>query len=47
MIYLSDEEKAFKQKIEESIKDFYKMYEEFISNKTKLNLTTHDHFSNI
>ena len=46
-IYLNDDEKALKQKIEESIKVFYKMYEEFSLSKTKLDLECHDHFQEI
>jgi hypothetical protein len=42
--YLSNEEKAFKQQIENSIQIFYAMYEEFSSSKTKLDLDCHEHF---
>ena len=45
--YLNEEEKALKQKIEESNKVFYEMYEEFISSKTKLDLDCHEHFQEI
>ena len=35
-IYLNEEEMSLKQKIEESIKVFYEMYEDFTLSKTKL-----------
>ena len=35
-LYLSDIEKCLKQQIEESIRDFYKFYEEFCLNKTSI-----------
>ena len=46
-IYLSDVEISLKEKIEESIKVFYKMYDEFTSSKTKLDLDCHNHFQEI
>ena len=46
-VYLSDEEISLKEKIEESMKVFYKMYEEFILNKTKLDLDGHNHFQEV
>jgi hypothetical protein len=46
-IYLSDEEIALKQKIEESIKVFYEIYEEFASSRTKLDLVCHNHFQEV
>ena len=46
-IYLSDKEISLKQKIEESIKVVYKMYEEFASSRTKLDLDCHNHFQEI
>ena len=45
--YLNEEEKALKQKIEESIKVFYEMYDEFISSKAKLDFDCHEHFQEI
>ena len=46
-IYLSDEEISLKLKIEESIKLFYEMYDDFISSKTKLESECHNHFQEI
>jgi hypothetical protein len=46
-VYLSNEEIGLKEKIEESIKVFYKMYEEFILNKSKLDLDCHNHFQEV
>ena len=45
--YLSNEEKALKQKIEESIKIFYSMYEDSNLSKTQLDLDCHEHFQEI
>jgi hypothetical protein len=42
-LYLSDNEKCLKKQIEESIRDFYKLYEEFSLNKTSLDLDVHNH----
>ena len=42
-LYLSENEKCLKQQIEESIRDFYKLYEEFSLNKTSLDLDVHNH----
>ena len=36
-----------KERIEQSIRIFYKMYEDFISSKTKLDLDCHEHFQEI
>lgn len=41
---MSGVEIILKDKIEESIQLFYKMYNEFISRKTKLDLDFHNHF---
>ena len=46
-IFLSDQEISLKQKIEDSIKLFYKMYEEFTSSKTQLDLDCHEHFQEV
>ena len=46
-VYLSDEEVSLKKKIEESIKFFYEMYDEFILSKTKLDLDCHEHFQEV
>ena len=43
-IFLSDEELCFKKKLEESIKLFYQMHDEFISSKNQLYLDCHNHF---
>jgi hypothetical protein len=45
--YLSDEEFALKKKIEESIRIFFQMFEQFTLNKTKLDLDVHNHFTEI
>ena len=44
---MNDEEKALKQKIQDSIKLFYEIYEEFTSSKTKLDLECYEHFQEI
>ena len=46
-LYLNDDEIALKQKIEESIKVFYQMYDTFTLNKTKLDLDCHEHFQEL
>ena len=46
-IYLNEEEISLKKKIEDSIKLFYSMYEEFTSSKTQLDLDCHEHFQEI
>ena len=45
--YLSKEEILLKKKIEESIKVFFEMYEEFILSKNGLDLDCHNHFQEI
>ena len=45
--YLGDEGKALKKKLEDSIKIFCEMYDEFTLNKTQLNLDCHNHFQEI
>jgi hypothetical protein len=42
-LYLSENEKCLKQQIEESIRDFYKLYEEFTQNKTSLDSDVYNH----
>ena len=46
-MFLNEEEKSLKQKIEESIKLFYKMYSKFSLSKTKFDLDCHNHFQEI
>jgi len=46
-VYLSDEEFSLKKQIEESIRQFFEMYEQFTLNKTKLDLDVHNHFKEI
>jgi hypothetical protein len=42
--YLSKEEISVKQKLEESIREFFKIYDEFTHNKAKLESDVYDHF---
>jgi hypothetical protein len=42
-LYLSDNEKCLKQQIDESIRDFYKLYEEFTQNKTSIDSDVYNH----
>ena len=46
-LYLNDEEIALKQKIEESIKFFYEIFEEFTLSKNALDLECNNHFQEI
>lgn len=46
-VYLNDEEIVLKQKIENSIKAFFQIFEEFVLNKNKLDLAPYEHFSEI
>jgi hypothetical protein len=46
-LYLNDEEVSLKIKIEESIKVFFNIYEQFLENKNNLNLECHNHFHEI
>jgi hypothetical protein len=46
-LYLSDNEKCLKKQIDESIRDFYKLYEEFSLNKTRLDLNVHNHLNEL
>ncbi len=45
--YLSDEEITLKKQIEDSIRQFFQMYEQFTLNRTKLDLDVHEHFQEI
>jgi hypothetical protein len=45
--YLNDEEFALKKQIEDSIRTFFQMYEEFSLNKTNRDLDVHNHFQEI
>jgi hypothetical protein len=47
LVYLSNEELSVKQKIQDSIRQFFQMYEEFILSKTTLDLDVHEHFQEI
>jgi hypothetical protein len=44
LVYLSDEEFALKKQIEDSIRQFFQMYEQFTLNKTTLDLDVHESF---
>jgi hypothetical protein len=46
-VYLNDEELSLKTQIEDSIRQFFQMYEEFTLNKTKLDLDVYNHFQEI
>jgi hypothetical protein len=46
-VYLNDEEVSLKKKIEDSIRQFFQMYEQFTLNKTKLDLDVYNHFQEI
>jgi hypothetical protein len=45
--FLSDEEFALKKKIEDSIRKFFQMYEQFCLNKTRIDMDVHNHFTEI
>jgi hypothetical protein len=45
--FLSDEEFSLKKQIEDSIRQFFQMYEHFTSNKTNRDLNVHNHFTEI
>jgi hypothetical protein len=47
LLYLSDEEVSLKKQIEDSIRTFFQMYEQFTLNKTTLDLDVHEHFQEI
>ena len=46
-IYLSNRQFSLKNKIEDSIRQFFQMFEQFTSNKTTLDLDVHEHFQEI
>jgi hypothetical protein len=46
-LFLSDEEFALKKQIEDSIRTFYQMYEDFTLNKTTIDLGVHEHSTEI
>jgi hypothetical protein len=46
-LYLSNEEFALKKQIEDSIRQFHQMFEQFSLNKTRLDLNVHEHFTEI
>jgi hypothetical protein len=46
-LYLSDEETSLKRKIEESIRNFYQLYEEYLLGKNSLDLNCHNHFQEL
>jgi len=45
--YLSDEEFSLKNNIQDSIRKFFQMFEEFTLNKTRIDLDVHNHFTEI
>jgi hypothetical protein len=45
--YLSDEEFSLKKQIEDSIRMFFQMYDEFTLNKARIELDVHEHFEEI
>jgi hypothetical protein len=45
--YLSDEEKSVKQKLKESIRQFFILYDEFVQKKTQLESDIFDHFQEL
>ena len=47
LLYLSDEEVSLKKRAEDSIRQFFQMYEQFTLNKTTLDLNVHEHFQEI
>ena len=47
LLFLSDEELSLKKKIEDSIRMFFQMFEQFTLNKITLNLDFHNHFTEI
>jgi hypothetical protein len=46
-LYLSEEEISLKRKIEDSIQNFFQLYDEFLLNKTSLDLNCHNHFQEL
>ena len=47
LLFLSDEEVSLKNKIQDSIRQLFQIFEEFSSNKITLDLTLHNHFQEI
>jgi hypothetical protein len=47
LVYLSDEEFSLKKQLQDSIRTFFQMYEEFCLNKTNRDLDVHNHFQDI
>jgi hypothetical protein len=47
LVYLSDEEISLKKQIEDSIRQFFQMHEQFTWNKRNLDLDVHNHFQEI
>jgi hypothetical protein len=47
LVYLSGEEFEFKNKIQDSIRKFFEIYEEFCLNKTRIDLDVNNHFTEI
>jgi hypothetical protein len=47
LLFLSDEEVSLKNKIQDSIRKFFQMYQQFCLNKTTLDLDVHEHFQEI
>jgi hypothetical protein len=45
--YLSDEEFSLKKKIQDSIRQFFQMHEQFTLNRTRIDLDVHNHFQEI
>jgi hypothetical protein len=46
-VYLNDEEVSLKKQIEDSIRQFFQMFEKFTLNRTTLDLDVHNHFTEI
>jgi hypothetical protein len=46
-LYLNDEETSLKQKIEDSIRNYFQLYEEYLLGKTSLDLNCHNHFQEL
>jgi hypothetical protein len=47
LLFLSDDEVSLKNKIEDSIRQFFQMYEQLTLNKTRIDLDVHEHFQEI
>jgi hypothetical protein len=45
--YLSDEELRLKQDLEQSIRQFFEFYDEFIQNRTKIDMDVFNHFQEL